>query len=351
MSNGLYTVRIFDPLRDPRWPEFLRQHPYSSVFHSPGWLRALQVTYGYRPVAFTTSSASQELRNALLFCAVKSRLTGNRLVSLPFSDHCEPLVDGYAQFNEISFFVESVRKKEHWKYIEMRTSNGVLPFDSKFHLAKTYYWHWLDLGLGLDDLRRRFHKNCIQRKIRRAEREGLVCDVGRSESLLQQFYRLILLTRLRQGLPPQPIEWFRNLLAFMGEDACLRIASVRGQPVAGLLTLRHGEKMVYKYGGSDSSFHNLGGVPFLLWQAIKEAKLSGLKVFDFGRSDAENHNLIAFKERWSTSRGTISRWVNPHGPGTHFLEAVKIRIAKRLCAKLPSHALILAGRFFYRHIG
>ena len=90
-QNGVYAI---DPLRDARWPEFICRHPNASVFHTRGWLRAIQTTYGYEPIVFTTSAPSAEgLTNALLFCIVRSWLTGRRLVSLPFSDHCEPLVE------------------------------------------------------------------------------------------------------------------------------------------------------------------------------------------------------------------------------------------------------------------
>ena len=34
------------------------------------------------------------------------------------------------------------------------------------------------------------HRNCIQRKIRRADREGLSYEVGRSSELLDAFYEL-----------------------------------------------------------------------------------------------------------------------------------------------------------------
>lgn len=49
----------------------------------------------------------------------------------------------------------------------------------------------------------------------------------------------------------------------MGKGACIRIASKAGQPIAGILTLDHGKKMVYKYGGSDTQFNSLGGTPMV----------------------------------------------------------------------------------------
>jgi len=108
-ENGVYAI---NPLEDIRWPEFIARHPNASVFHSRGWLYALQTTYGYAPVAFTTSSPSQELNNAVLFSEVRSWLTGSRLVSLPFSDHCEPLVEHADQFRTLCIYVESLRRKD-----------------------------------------------------------------------------------------------------------------------------------------------------------------------------------------------------------------------------------------------
>src|SRR5580700_8950379 len=81
-----------DPTRDERWERLLAAHPRASIFHTRGWLEALRQTYGYYPVAFTTSAPGLPLTNALVFCQISNWLKGRRLVSLPFSDHCAPLV-------------------------------------------------------------------------------------------------------------------------------------------------------------------------------------------------------------------------------------------------------------------
>ena len=60
-SDDSVTTYTINPLVDPRWPDFLRRHPNASVFHSPGWLDALQRTYGYEPVVYTTSPPGTEL--------------------------------------------------------------------------------------------------------------------------------------------------------------------------------------------------------------------------------------------------------------------------------------------------
>src|SRR5262249_10182222 len=103
-----------DPLRDPRWPEFLETHPRASVFHTPGWLTALRRTYGYEPVAYTTTPPGTNLTNGIVFCKVNSRLTGRRLVSLPFSDHCEPLVESSEDLQPLLQSLEHDCEDERW---------------------------------------------------------------------------------------------------------------------------------------------------------------------------------------------------------------------------------------------
>ena len=282
---------------------------------------------------------------------VRSWLTGNRLVSLPFSDHCEPLVEHTEQFRQLSLFAERLRIDEGWKYLELRSADSQLDYGGVFSKGTTYRLHRLDLRPRLDLLHKRFHKDCVQRKISRAEREALTYEAGRSESLLRQFYGLLKLTRSRHRLPPQPIEWFRNLLACMGDNACIRVASKSGHPVAGIVTLSHANTMVYKYGASDASLNNLGGTAMLFWKAIQEAKQSGADVLDFGRSDLDNPGLIAFKGRWSAECSTLNTWRAPMVMSSPRRERLKIQCTKEVFARLPDSLSLLAGKLLYRHFG
>src|SRR6478672_10594836 len=90
-----------DPLIDRRWPAYVDTQPAASVFHTSSWLAALRQTYGYAATAYTTSRADAPLTNAIVLCQVRSRFTGFRLVSLPFADHCEPLVETDAECSEL----------------------------------------------------------------------------------------------------------------------------------------------------------------------------------------------------------------------------------------------------------
>jgi hypothetical protein len=174
--------------------------------------------------------------------------------------------------------------------------------------------------------------------------------------LLDEFYGLFLLSRQSQGVPPQPKAWFRNLVDCFGKALKIRLATKAGRPIAAILTIEHKDTIVYKYGCSDARFNNLGGTSLLFWSAIQEAKLKGLNMFDFGRSDWHNQGLITFKNRWGATQSNLTYWRHD-GPGHSALkfkpaaEDWKLRAAKAAFSRLPGGMLSLAGNLFYKHIG
>ena len=118
-------VYELNPLADPRWEEFLDRHPQASVFHTPGWLRGLRRTYGYEPCVVTTAAPGEALRNGIVFCVVKSWLTGKRAVSLPFADHCQPLVESSESLQVLLDALREEQGRAKWKYVELRPAQEI----------------------------------------------------------------------------------------------------------------------------------------------------------------------------------------------------------------------------------
>jgi hypothetical protein len=272
------------------------------------------------------------------------------MVSLPFADHCEPLADGPTERNEIFRFLQLALDRENLKYIEIRPLSTDLLGEPAVQKSNSSCFHVLDLRPTLEDLFRRLQKDSIQRKIRRAEREALFYEEGRSETLLKEFYRLFVVTRRRHNVPPQPIAWFQNLVTCLGDRLKVRVASRAGRPIASILTLRYGDAMVYKYGGSDASAHNLGAMPFLFWKAIQDAKVDGVRQFDFGRSEYDNAGLITFKDRWGSQRMELTYWRLPSQTASGRGQW-KLKVAGPIFARMPDRLLAASGRILYRHVG
>jgi len=344
-------LNILKPVSDSRWDELIARHPQASVFHQRGWLQALVRTYGYEPFVLTSAAAGEPLKDGLLLCRVSSLMTGTRLVSLPFSDHCEPLLNGS---NETPAFANWLRKQcreKHFGYVEIRPFGLGQWTVSCLQPNRSYWFHDLDLSPSLEQLFNRMHHNSFRRKIRRAEKERLSCEAGRSMQLLDEFYRLLLMTRRRHQLLPQPRAWFENLVVYMGDKLQISLARKNGTAVAAMITLQYGSCVVYKYGCSDARFHNLGGMPFLFWKLVEKSKLSGAERIDLGRSDLDNEGLVVFKDRLGTQKKLLTyyRYTNPETTIT--LGPVICHRIAELCSVLPDSVLPAAGRLLYRHMG
>ena len=346
MKQAITDVYELDPVRDPRWARFVDRHPQASLFHSPKWLRALQSAYGYRPVVVSTDAPGSELTNGLVYCDVSSWLTGGRLVSLPFSDHCEPLVEQPSDLEKLLLSLERQVDKGKWKRLELRPVSLVPNGSTRLGKSSTYCFHRVDLSPSLKQLLESCHKDSIQRKLRRAGREGLKYEEGTSEDLLDKFCRLLVITRRRHKLPPQPREWFRALIASFGEDLKIRVASKGDVAVASILTLSHKKSVVYKYGCSDVAYNSMGGTVLLLWKTIEQAKAAGMQELDLGRSDVDNPGLITFKHHWGAIESTLSYWSYPHRAAES-----STGVAGRLFSMMPDAALQAAGKLLYKHFG
>jgi hypothetical protein len=344
------SVYELDPLSDERWIRFIDSHRRSSVFHRPEWLEALKRTYKYKPIAYTTTAPGAALENAILFCQVNSWLTGSKRISLPFSDHCDPLADPPLVKSMLADIGKRDFKK--LKFTEIRPRSGELRPPSNWAEDAHYCFHTLDLSPDVQKLHASLHKDSIQRKIRRADREGVALKNGRSDALLLHFYDLMLMTRRRHRVPPQPFSWFRNLVACFGGRLSIRVAYIDKRPIAGILTLLHRKTLVYKYGCSDERFHNLGGMPRLFWQAIEDAKAQGQLEFDLGRSDLDNEGLVRFKDHLGAARTGLTYWQwgkDPARAGGGLRNVLKAPLVQGMLSRLPEPLFRLAGEVLYRH--
>ena len=264
------------------------------------------------------------------------------------------MLEGAESFQSLLSSLKLAFEREKWKYLEIRPLFWPGPAtdgDSACSQRDRFYFHRLDLEPDLDSLFRGFHKSCIQRKIRRAERENLTYEEGRSKSLLDRFYRLLVCTRRRHRLPPQPFRWFRNLIDCLGDGLTIRLVSKDGQPVASILTLAFKETVVYKYGCSEERFHHLGGMPLLFWETIQRAKQAGLREFDLGRSEVDNEGLVQFKEHLGAVGSTINYYRYPAQAPASRVQSWASDTLRNGLSHLPDWGLVPIGKFLYKHLG
>jgi hypothetical protein len=286
------------------------------------------------------------------FCKIRSFVTGRRLVSVPFSDHCQPLAANAEELTAMLAAVQDDVRREGFKYLELRPLHLAERELALARLAKSSeaVVHRLDLGRSRTEIVNGFHKSCILRKIR-GGRDKLVCEEGRSEVLLGKFYRLLVLTRRKLQLPPQPLAWFRNLIDRLGDALTIRVLSTDGVPIASVLTLSFKRVVTYKYSCSDPQFNSLAGTVHLIWRIIQDAMQAGAIELDLGKSGLDTPGLIVFKDHWGAVKSPLTSYTYPAPVMTRAQNPAVVAAAKRLLRAFPDPVFTAVGGLLYRHVG
>ena len=138
----------------------------------------------------------------------------------------------------------------------------------------------LDLNLEEKDLLMGLRKT-TRYLIKKAEEAGVEVHRSSSPSMLGKFYRLMEVTKKRQGFVAHPTKYLQAQFEALAARrmAELSFASYKGDVLAAAISISYGDTVYYVHGASVR-----GDVPVsyaLLWENIKEAKKDGLSYFDF----------------------------------------------------------------------
>ncbi|MBW1929150.1 MAG: GNAT family N-acetyltransferase [Deltaproteobacteria bacterium] len=352
-------VELIDPLTDPRWDRFVEEHPYGWICHLSGWKRFLEDTFSHiRGHYFVlVNESSNNIQAALPVYEVRSWLTGNRLVSIPFATLCDPLVSTSEELDSLIREVLSLYQSKKFSHLEIRAlSSPSLFTNNDFVAIKFYKHHFILLDRDPEKLKKTFHRTCVRQRINRALKSELTLRMGKAETDLEEFYKLHLLTRKRRALPPQPYRFFKNLWGTFHSDGkvSLLLAQKDDRILAALILFKFKNRVSVEYAASDESFVKISPNHFLFWEAIKIAYQDGFQIFDFGRTSPTNESLMDFKRRWGTQVIDLPQFIYPKAAAGEIEaseESWKFRLITRICDRAPDSFQRIIGNFCYRHLG
>jgi len=281
--------------------------------------------------------------------AVNSPLTGQRGVSLPFTDHCPVIASDGSHFQDLFGKVVEYGKKAEWKTIEIR--GGKKYFQDKIP-CETYLAHSLDLTQPEKKILSTF-RDSTKRNIKKAIKKNVQVEILNSLESVEGFYQLNCMTRKKHGLPPQPFYFFRKLYKHIisTKKGFVVLASYRNKVVAGAVYSHFKDRALFKYGASNQNYQYLRANNLVMWEAIKWYQQNGGKSFNFGRTEPDHKGLLQFKRGWGTKEETIHYYKYDLTKDAFVKDSSKIKSFNAIFQKLPLPLLKLAGRLFYRHVG
>lgn len=344
MSGDMY---ILDPCTSDEWLTFINTHPDAGIFHHPAWMNMLRDIYGYRIFAVCLKDGLT-ISAGIPFADVRSVITGRRWVSLPFSDHCQPLLPpGNSEALDTLLGYLKRQQGTETPRIEIRWGSG---HQDLVYQHEGFVVHSLEL-LGRDEesLFKSFNQQA-QRSIRKAEKAGVTVRECSTFGEFESFYRLLVLTRKRLGVPAQPISFFKGVWDHIigGGLGFALIAYDNATPIGGGVFFTFNRTMFYKYGASDLTHKALQPNYAFMWSAIKRAQSEGCTKFDFGRSDKSNEGLRRFKSGWSSEETNLAYTIiadKPLRDGPSTIDA----IAGAVIRNSPAFVCRVAGELLYKH--
>lgn len=346
-------VQITDKVDNSVWDDFILRHPLGSIFHHSSWQDVVIDSYGYKPIYHLALDDSSNITAAAVSAHVESRLTGNRIISFPFSDSCDLLVNNDAEAEVLMKALEATRSRLAAEFIEYRFMNAQ-HFVGGHRSDGGYSSYLLPLQQNRDILFRSFHRSCIQRAIKTGQQRGVETFHGSSLSDIKTFYHLHLLTRKKHGVAVQPFGFFRNLWSTLAPRKMITLLLARHQQriIAGIIVLWFKNIAYYKFGASDERFLNIRANQLLMWEAIQLAQRKGCSTFDFGRTNQSNEGLSLYKQRWGSQRVSLYYVRVPKDTKSGILKESSRTHGrlKKMMSWMPAALIRLSGEFLYRHL-
>ena len=353
-------LSIIEPGNSSEWDRFVEAHPFGQIYHLSSWKRILERCFKHIRGYFfiIKNETNKEIAAGIPAYKVSSILLGNRLVCAPFATLFDPLISNSGQLSELSNMLIEASARLKCSYVEIKTHQAGCHFENPAYGESRFFkLHYLKLDSTLDAIRRNFHRTCVRQRIARAEKSGLQVKIAQTKSDLLDFYNLLVMTRIRRGLPPQPFAFFLALWdEFKPSDRLtVMIAQKNGQSIAALMLLSFKDRVTVECAASNEIFNCYSPIHYLFWEAIKLAHGKGYRILCFGRTSPKNLSLMDFKERWGTQSMDIPHFYYPRylADAKHNIEENwKYSLVNKVTSlRIPTVFKRLIGALCYRHMG
>ena len=212
---NLAPITSIDPVKDPRWDQFVESHPFGYICHLSGWKQVLEESFPHMKGHYLAllNHDNNSIRAALPVFEVKSILTGKRLVSIPFATNCDPLISSNEDMIVLLDAAINLSIKLRCSKVEIRTlASWPLIQDGRIGSVVYNKCHQLSLEAGPEEIIKTYRRQ-FRQQINKSLKSGLELQIAGNETGLREFYHFYVKARKRLGLPPQPY-LFLNLSPF-----------------------------------------------------------------------------------------------------------------------------------------
>jgi len=292
------------------WHTYVENHPDGFLYHLPEWKEVLVESFHHNPFYLFARNEEDKLCGVLPLFQIKSVLTGNRLVSLPFSHVCGPIADSEAVLTQLVHRAENLCNELKCRYLELRVMR---PLPLGLETNEYFSTYVLDLAEP-QMVWKKLHQKGVRWAIGKARKNGVTVRVDNTLNGMKNFDYFNQQTKRKLGVPAHPTGFLRNIIHRLDKFTNLYLAESDGKLIAGIVTLRFKDTVCYAYGASHHKYLKYYPNDLLIWQAIEESCNQGYRYFDFGKTSPDNEGLVRFKKHWGTEQRKLYYYYYPRIP-------------------------------------
>jgi peptidoglycan pentaglycine glycine transferase (the first glycine) len=179
------------------------------------------------------------------------------------------------------------KEKANWIRIDMDYKNSEYKIEKAPHDMQPKEVFIIDITKSEEELLAEM-KSKTRYNIKVAQKHNvkiIVTDKSQpdSQKYLEKFLELVKITAKRDGITPHSESYYRQMFEIIpAENLKLYVAEYENKIIAANIVIYYGNTATYLHGASDNEDRNVMAPYLLQWQAILDAKKTGITKYDFG---------------------------------------------------------------------
>ena len=281
-----------DIWKDPlAWDAYAESKPESYNYHRWRWQDVIQETFGHRG-HYLAATDGGRICGVLPLVALKSRLFGDSLVSVPFFSYGGVLADTSEAHQRLLERAAEIAHTTKSRQIELRQGGEI---DCSWHDSTGKVTMSVPLPAKTDDLWKRISTG-LRNKIRKAQKSDLRIQWGGPEDI-EHFYPVFAVNMRNLGTPVYPKSWFEAISRAV--PGCVRVLSLWDGPITVASAFLVGYRGVLELPWSASVPDSRKKYSHVLmyWTFLEWAIQNGFGRVDLGRC-TPGGGTYEFKRHW-----------------------------------------------------
>jgi len=289
--------------------EFTNHHVETQVQHSLEWKEIVEKTYKNCHPHYYIKEESNKITALFPFFLIRSKLFGNRIISIPFLD-TGGFIGKYDEANIKEVMRQLNRNIQKIKHIEIRLDERSIDFTKirqillKNSFKEDCSKQQARISLtSKEEMWKKFHKH-TRNDIRKAEKSGLKIKKIENKEELDQFYKLYLKEMHNFGTPQHAKKIFENLKNIMKEKFFGLNCYFNEKLIGSSIAIYFNKEGNILFNVSDKKYKQYHPNDLLYWETIQWATKNKVNYLNLGQVEKDTdqnsraHGLYKFKLKW-----------------------------------------------------